>query len=63
MSAPVKAGLMIGGAIIVAINLWIYFSPFRSCDGRGREQSSGMLARGAKECCIPGSPTDAVGSL
>jgi hypothetical protein len=31
MSDPIKAALILGGAIIVAVGLWIYFSPYQSC--------------------------------
>jgi hypothetical protein len=31
MSEQVKMGLIIGGAIIVAAAIWIYFSPFQTC--------------------------------
>ncbi|HEY5305693.1 MAG TPA: hypothetical protein VIJ52_03365 [Pseudolabrys sp.] len=31
MSGHVKMGLLIGGAIIAATAIWIYFSPFQTC--------------------------------
>ena len=31
MSPQVKAALIIAGAIIVGISLWIFFSPFQTC--------------------------------
>jgi hypothetical protein len=31
MSPQVKAALIIAGAIIITMALWIYFSPFQSC--------------------------------
>ena len=31
MSGHVKGALIIGGAIIVATALWIYFSPYQTC--------------------------------
>lgn len=31
MNSPVKLGLIIGGAILLATGLYIYFSPYQSC--------------------------------
>ena len=31
MNNQVKAALIIGGSILVAIGLWIYFSPYQTC--------------------------------
>jgi len=31
MSGYVKMGLLIGGAIIIATAMWIYFSPLQTC--------------------------------
>jgi hypothetical protein len=31
MSGHVKMGLLIGGAIIIATAMWIYFSPMQTC--------------------------------
>jgi hypothetical protein len=31
MSGHVKMGLLIGGAIIIATGMWIYFSPLQTC--------------------------------
>ena len=35
MSPQVKAALIIAGAIIVGISLWIFFSPFQTCMAGG----------------------------
>ena len=42
MSPQVKAALIIAGAIIVGISLWIFFSPFQTCmrAGRGGESTA-----------------------
>jgi hypothetical protein len=31
MSGHVKMGLLIGGAIMIATEVWIYFSPLHTC--------------------------------
>ena len=31
MSDTLKAGLIVGGAILLATALYVYFSPYRSC--------------------------------
>jgi hypothetical protein len=31
MSGHVKMGLLIGGAILIATGVWIYFSPYQTC--------------------------------
>jgi hypothetical protein len=31
MTPQLKAALIIAGAIIVGISLWMYFSPYQSC--------------------------------
>ena len=35
MSSQVKMGLIIGAAIIIATGMWIYFSPFQTCQRLG----------------------------
>jgi len=47
MSDHVKAATVIAGAIIVAVLLWIYFSPFQSCL---RERIAGGDERPAWRC-------------
>ena len=31
MSDPVKIAMIVAASVIVAVLLWIYFSPYRSC--------------------------------
>jgi hypothetical protein len=31
MDNQIKAAFILGGAIIIAVCLWIYFSPYHSC--------------------------------
>jgi len=31
MSDPLKAALILGAAIVIAMSIWVYFSPYHSC--------------------------------
>jgi hypothetical protein len=42
MTDPIKVSLIIGGAIVAAMGIWIYFSPFHTC-------LRSMVAEGQKE--------------
>jgi hypothetical protein len=52
MSGYVKMGLLIGGAIIVATAMWIYFSPFQTCIRAGMDR--GMDNNVAVMACTSG---------
>jgi len=45
MSGYVIMGLLIGGAIIIATAMWIYFSPFQTCIRTLVEESRGGMSR------------------
>jgi len=65
-SDTVKAALIIGGAIIVAMAMWIYFSPYQSCMRTGMvvgkegfpERSVEEHRRAALLFCHPNSGTE-----
>ena len=43
MSDPVKAGLIIAVAILLAVGLYIYFSPYHSCVRSYDEPRAGVV--------------------
>ena len=60
-SDNVKVAAIIGGAIIVAVAIWLYFSPYQSCvraqiaawELDDREYSPEGIASSAASSCTP----------
>ena len=44
MSDPIKIACIVGGAIVAAVALWTYFSPYHSCVRAEREHGSAEIA-------------------
>ena len=48
MDNQIKAALILGGAILVAVLLWIYFSPYYSCVRAGNREIACAYAAGRR---------------
>jgi hypothetical protein len=46
MDSQIKAALILGGAIIIAVALWIYFGPYHSCVRAGYKEIACAAATG-----------------